>query len=288
MLKRSRYIVSIALVASFAGMGIAVLPTVAQAKPAKNCAPGPGVDLSGCNYMNADLMGDNFSGSDLQGANLSGADLNETNFTKANLRHANLTNAGMVFDCGQVGCPISGLVGDNLTFAVNPNFTNADLHGANLTSAFFEGTQQVTEICIPPGCITVNGIYPDTIFTGVRSGGIIGSPGTLPSGWELIDGYLTVPPRTLAITTPPHLPVATHDVPYSMQLSTSGGNPPNKWSIVGGMLPKGLHLNRASGIISGSPRTLGTFLFSILVRDTKTHQPTTQRSRTMAFTVQVI
>src|ERR1700676_1873352 len=99
MLKHSRRLISIALVALFTGMGIAVLPTVALAKPAKNCTPGPGLDLAGCSYVNADLMGADFSG----------ADLNETNFTNADLRRANLSGAGMVFDCGlPVACANNG------------------------------------------------------------------------------------------------------------------------------------------------------------------------------------
>jgi hypothetical protein len=291
MLKFSRPLISIALVALVTGMGIAALPTVALAKPAENCTPGPGLDLIGCSYVNADLTGDNFSGSDLRNANFSGADLNATNFSNADLRHANLSLAGMVFDCGQVSvfCPISDLNGDNLTFAVNPNFTNADLHGANLNNAALKGTQEVTQVCfgLPLQCILVNGIYPDAILTGVKSGGILGTTISLPNGWELIDGYLTVPPPALQITSPSNLPTATRGVAYSTLLTAAGGNPPFKWSVVGGVLPTGLHLGRASGSISGTPRSSGTFDFIVQVVDTKTHQPTTQRMQTMTFSLQV-
>src|ERR1700676_1352271 len=122
MLKHSRRLISIALVALFTGMVIAVLPTVALANSAKNCTPGPGLDLAGCNYVNADLTGDNFSGSDLRRADFSGADLNETNFTNADLRRANLSGAGMVFDCGpSVNCPNNGNFLD-VVFEVNPSF----------------------------------------------------------------------------------------------------------------------------------------------------------------------
>jgi len=287
MLKYSRHLISIALVALFTGMGIAALPTVAQAKPAKNCTPGPGLDLSGCNYVNADLMGDNFSGSDLRTANFSDADLNETNFTKADLRHANLSSAGMVFNCDQTGtCPNNGDF-INETFFVNPNFTDADLHGANLNSATLGGTVLSETVCILVRCVLITHTYPDAVLTGVKSGAIIGMPTSLPSGWALIDGYLTVPPPALAITTPQNLPVATHDAPYSAVFSASGGNPPYKWSVVSGMLPKGLHFDRAFGVISGTPTTPGTFMFSIQVLDTRTHQPTTQRMQTMAFSLQV-
>jgi hypothetical protein len=289
MLKLSKPLISIALVALVTGMGIAAMPAVALAKPAKNCTPGPGLHLVGCSYVNADLTEDNFSGSDLRNANFSGADLNATNFSNADLRHANLSGAGMVFDCGQVACPISDLMGDNLTFEVNPNFTNADLHGANLNNAVLEGTQEVTQVCfgLPPNCILVNGTYPDAILTGVKSGGILGTTISLPNGWELIDGYLTVPPPALQITSPSSLPTATRGAAYSTFLTAAGGNPPFKWSVVSGVLPTGLHLERASGSVSGTPRSSGTFDFIVQVVDTKTHQPTTQRVQTMTFSLQV-
>lgn len=287
MLHHSRRRVLIAVVALVAGVGFALLPTPAQAKVAKDCTPGPGLNLSGCSYVNTNLTGDSFSGSDLRRANFSGADLNETNFTNADLRHANLSGAGMVFNC-DLSCP-NIFNFPEIFFEVNPTFAGADLHGANLSSATLGGAQGETQVCtgIIVHCVFVELIYPDSVLTGVKSGGIIGTPTSLPSGWALIDGYLTVPPPALAITTPPNLPVATHDVPYSTQLSASGGNPPYKWSIVSGVLPKGLHFDRSSGVISGTPKTLGTFMFSIQVRDTKTHQPTTQRFQTMALTLQV-
>jgi hypothetical protein len=265
------------------------LPTAAQAGMARNCTPGPGLDLAGCDYSGVDVVGADFSGANLRWANFSNANLNETNFSNADLRHANLSGAGMVFDCGQVPCQTSDLIGDNLTFEVNPNFTDADLHGANMTGAALKGTQEVTNVCfgLPLHCILVNVIYPDTIFTGVRSGGIIGSPSSLPSGWELIDGYLTVPPPPLLMTTASNLPTATQGVPYSTVLTATGGVQPYKWRIASGMFPKGLHLQPVSGVISGTPRSAGLSIFTIQVTDSKTHQPTTQRTQTRLVALQV-
>jgi hypothetical protein len=287
MLKGSRHFISIALVALFTGMGVAAMPTVALAKPAKNCTPGPGLDLAGCSYANADLTGADFSGSDLRRADFSGADLNETNFTNADLRHANLSSSGMVFNCDQIGtCPNNGDVVDE-TFLVNPDFTDADLRGADLNSATLGGTVLTQTVCLLVRCVLITHTYPDAVLTGVKSGDVIGTPTSLPSGWALIDGFLTVPPPALQITSPSNLPAATHGVAYSATLLASGGNPPYKWSVVGGALPNGLHLQRSSGTISGTPRSSGTFVFTVQGRDTKTHQPTTQRLQTMTFTLQV-
>jgi hypothetical protein len=289
MLKYSRHLISIALVVLFAGIGIAALPTVALAKPAKDCTPGPGLDLAGCSYVNANLTGDNFSGSDLRKADFSGTDLNETNFTNADLRRANMSGAGMVFDCGlPVACPNNGDV-QNWVWGVNPNFTGADLRRADLSSATLGGTRGLTIVCDPAigSCIFVAVTYPDATLTGVKSGGVLGTPSSLPNGWELIDGYLTVPPSPLQITSPSNLPVATRGVAYSTFLTAAGGNPAYEWSVVNGALPSGLHLERTSGTISGTPRSAGTSVFTVQVIDTKTHRPTTQRVQTMAFSLQV-
>lgn len=284
-----RIVAPFALAAMTSASLVVALPASARANMSRSCAPGPGLDLAGCDYSGVDVVGADFSGSNLRRANFSNANLNDTNFTNADLRHANLSGAGMVFDCASVACPFSSLDGSNLTFAVNPNFTNADLHAANLTRAAFAGTQEVTEVCfgLPRHCITVNGIYPDTIFAGVRSGGIIGSASSLPSGWELIDGYLTVPPPPLLITSMSNLPPATNGAPYSTVLTATGGVQPYKWNIASGMLPRGLHLQPTSGMISGTPRASELSMFTVEVTDTRTHQPTTQRTQTLRVSLQV-
>lgn len=61
--------------------------------------------------------------------------------------------------------------------------------------------------------------------------------------------------------------VITHS--YSQSLSTSGGLPPYTFSLYNGALPPGLSLS-AAGIISGTPTTLGTYTFSVLVQDSST------------------
>jgi hypothetical protein len=176
-----------------------------------------------------------------------------------------------------------------LVFFVNPNFSGADLRFANLSSATLGGREGENMVCIGiiPHCVFLPFSYPDAILTGVTSGGVIGQPSSLPSGWELIDGYLTVPPPALQITSPSSLPAATRGVAFSTILSAVGGNSPYRWSIVSGVLPSGLHLQRASGTISGTPRSSGSFHFTVRVLDTKTHQPTTQRLQAMSLSLQV-
>jgi hypothetical protein len=75
----------------------------------------------------------------------------------------------------------------------------------------------------------------------------------------------TTPPATLTITTFSLAPL-TKNVPYSQQLSATGGAPPYTWSITGGALPPGLNLS-STGLISGTPTTSGSFSFTVTVRD---------------------
>lgn len=62
------------------------------------------------------------------------------------------------------------------------------------------------------------------------------------------------------------LPEATNAVPYTQQLSVTGGHPPYHWTIISGALPPGLAM-AANGWISGMPTTNGTFNFTVQVSD---------------------
>jgi uncharacterized protein YjbI with pentapeptide repeats len=104
--------------------------------------------------------GANLVGVDLSGDNLDNADLNNANLTDSDLAGASLTN--------------SAISGTNLT---DSNLTNVDFSGAILSDANLSGA-------------TLTGA--DLEFTdlfGVISGGVVGSPASLPSGWVLLSGY---------------------------------------------------------------------------------------------------
>lgn len=76
-------------------------------------ARGPGVDLHGCNLIDAQLHNQDFTG-----ANFRGADLNVANFFNSNLRGADFTGAN--------------LIGASLT---RVDLTDATLRGADLSNA---------------------------------------------------------------------------------------------------------------------------------------------------------
>ena len=62
-------------------------------------------------------------------------------------------------------------------------------------------------------------------------------------------------------------PEGTVGVAYSTSLTAAGGSTPYAWSISVGSLPPGLGINAATGLISGTPTTKGTFDFTVQVKD---------------------
>lgn len=59
------------------------------------------------------------------------------------------------------------------------------------------------------------------------------------------------------------VPSGIRGVPYNGQLLVSQGSRPLGWSIAWGNLPPGLSLDPVTGVLSGTPRTVGTFAFGI-------------------------
>lgn len=74
---------------------------------------------------------------------------------------------------------------------------------------------------------------------------------------------------TLQITTT-QLPGATLSGAYKATLAASGGTTPYAWSLASGSLPTGLSLS-SSGAISGTPSVLGSFPFTVQVKDAAAH-----------------
>jgi hypothetical protein len=68
---------------------------------------------------------------------------------------------------------------------------------------------------------------------------------------------------------PASLPAAGVGAAYSQTLSAQGGTPPYLFAVVGGSLPQGLSLS-SSGLLSGTPLTVGEYTFTVLATDAST------------------
>lgn len=66
---------------------------------------------------------------------------------------------------------------------------------------------------------------------------------------------------------PPALPNGTAGYPYNQTICASGGTAPYAFSVSSGALPGGLAFNGATGAITGTPDSAGTFTFTITATD---------------------
>jgi len=78
------------------------------------------------------------------------------------------------------------------------------------------------------------------------------------------------------------LPLANDGAPYTASLDVNGGVAPYTLSVSKGTLPAGISLDSATGVISGRPVYLGSFPFSVSVRDASGESATTD------FTITVL
>lgn len=207
-------------------------PTVDSVSHLVTPRPTPGVDWSGCdlsgaNLNSADLSNANLSqailpNADLEHANLDGVSLDQANLSGDALASASLQGTSMAGDnlagvgSGAIsGTPASLPVGWKLVngYLVGAgadlsgaslqgiDLSGADLTGVTLTFAGLSGTN-FTDATLTSA--DLGGAFLDgATLTGVISGGITGTPETLPTNWTLVispfhGGFLAGPGANLA------------------------------------------------------------------------------------------
>jgi Putative Ig domain/Divergent InlB B-repeat domain len=212
------------------------------------------------------------------------------------------------------GGPCSASTNPSCTFTIGAN-TTATASFANKPLTFLEstlpdgnvGADYSVSINTTGGSGTeqhrfslVAGSLPDGLqmqsFFGVQSTLIHGRPTRIQTstftvrvddGAETATRTFTITINaavTLAITLPgPTARSGTVGQFYFQNLFASGGRTPYNWSIMGGALPPGLRIIRASNgnRIEGTPTTRGTFTFNLTVRDQDGQQATQVTSITI-------
>ena len=148
-------------VAAFAAPAAAAVtcPVVNPQTGAPTPAPSAGVDWSGCDLRGASITQGSLANSDLSNADLSNVVIAGLDLTGANLANANLTSAGIA----------------------SANLTTALLNSANLTNAVLNAVN-----------VTGTSVQAATL-SGIRSRSLTGQPATLPSGWQVVSGFLAGP-----------------------------------------------------------------------------------------------
>ncbi|HXS63926.1 MAG TPA: pentapeptide repeat-containing protein [Streptosporangiaceae bacterium] len=224
----------VAAMPAFAGPASATVtcPTVGPVSHLVTPAPSPGVDWSGCDLTNANLNSADLVGADLSQAELPGADLEHADLVDVTLDQANLSGAALAAASLQgtsmfgvnlagaesgfiTGTPVSLPVGwrliDGYLVGAGADLSSAGLQDADLSGANLTGVT-LTHASLSGANLTdatlttadINGAFFDgATLTGVISGGITGTPETLPSDWILATsrtqgGFLAGPGANLA------------------------------------------------------------------------------------------
>ena len=150
--------------------------------------------------------------------------------------------------------------------------TGTGLNGATAieigtAAQFTAGTPTTLVLCASsgPGCFTVtNSTTLDiSAMPGHVAGAVTVQVVTLGTSASTAYTYNSGP--ALLFPAPPG---GEAGVPYSDQLTVTGGTSPFTWSVSAGSLPPGVTLNASTGLLSGTPTTAGTYSFTVKVADT--------------------
>jgi Subtilase family/Fervidolysin N-terminal prodomain/Putative Ig domain len=176
--------------------------------------------------------------------------------------------------------------------------STSSLPGGTVGQAYSEGL--AASGGTPPFAWSLDaGALPAGLTLNPSTGAITGAPttaGTEAFTARVSDSLGQTDARALSIEVapPPQPAILTASLPggnvgsaYGATLQASGGTPPYTWSLDPGPLPPGLTLDPATGAISGTPTTAGTFPFTAKVTDAVSQLATETLSITVAGPMEV-
>ena len=135
-----------------------------------------------------------------------------------------------------------------------------------------------TNVVVSVTWSVASGSLPPGITLGANTGQLSGTPtaaGSYTFTVQVKDGSgatasavltMAVNAGPLTVTTT-SLPAGAVATAYSQTLQGSGGQAPVTWSVVSGSLPAGLTLAAATGVISGTPTSVGSSSFTVQAKD---------------------
>jgi hypothetical protein len=181
-----------------------------------------------------------------------------------------------------------------ITISTPLSVTTTVLPGGAVSS-LYSATLTATGGILPYAWSIAAGALPSGLTLDPASGTISGVPsaeGMFSFTLQLTDSgnpaqtttmNLSINVSQLLTITTMALADGTSGVAYSGVLAASGGTMPYAWSIESGAFPPGLSLDSASGSITGTPTTPGTFTFTARVTDSGA--PQQQASEMVSITV---
>jgi hypothetical protein len=202
---------------------------------------------------------------DLTGQNLGGLTLTPGVYCFSS--SAQLTGALTLDALGNANALFLFKMGSTLTTASGSSVTVINNGGSSCNKVFWQVGSSATIGTGSSFAGDILALTSITFTTGANSNGrALARNGAVTLDTNNINtcGVSVCPIITVNPATLPNGSVGTA---YSQTVSASGGTSPYLFSVSSGALPTGLILNSASGAITGTPTTAGTFTFTITATD---------------------
>jgi hypothetical protein len=202
---------------------------------------------------------------DLTGQNLGGQTLTPGVYCFST--SAQLTGALTLDALGNANALFLFKIGSTLTTASSSSVTVVNNGGSTCNKVFWQVGSSATLGTGTSFTGDILALFSITLTTGSNTNGrALARNGAVTLDTNNVNtcGVSICPIITV---NPASLPNGSVGTPYSQTVSASGGTSPYTFSLSSGSLPTNLLLNGATGAITGTPTTVGTFTFTITATD---------------------